>query len=190
MRRPTYTLVLMPTSGDGVRELRALLKVALRKFSLRAISVRETTNTPPPRRSTVWCKRSSAQKVIKMDMRKYSGSTFLKTDDVRGGPLQERIASVVMGKYEKPDIVFESGDRLPVNATNNKALIRAYGIDSDAWIGHVVELSLGEIEYQGRPQEAVLVRPISKPKPEPDAPAKKAPKKAPPPSDFNDAVEF
>jgi hypothetical protein len=97
-----------------------------------------------------------------MDMRKYSGNAFLKVDDVRDGPLQSRVAAVTVGKYDKPDVCFEDGTKLSANATNTRALIRAYGADSDGWIGHTVELSLGEIEYQGRMQAAILVRPISK----------------------------
>ena len=39
---PRYELILAPERGvDGVRALRALLKISLRKFRLRAVSVRE-----------------------------------------------------------------------------------------------------------------------------------------------------
>jgi hypothetical protein len=96
-----------------------------------------------------------------MDMRRFSGEHFIKVDDVRDGPIQEKIAVVRQGKYDKPDLVFESGDVLSLNATNNKTLMRAYGRNSDDWIGKEVELFLGEIEYQGKMQEAVLVRQIS-----------------------------
>src|SRR6516164_5593500 len=96
-----------------------------------------------------------------MDMRRFSGEHFIKVDDVRDGPIQEKIAVVRQGKYDKPDLVFESGDVLSLNATNNKILMRAYGRNSDDWIGKEVELFHGEIEYQGKMQEAVLVRPIS-----------------------------
>jgi hypothetical protein len=91
-----------------------------------------------------------------MDMRRFSGEHFIKVDDVRDGPLQEVIAGVKLGKYDKPDLVFESGDLLSLNATNNKTLVRAYGPNSDDWIGKEVELFHGEIEYQGKMQEAVL----------------------------------
>jgi len=96
-----------------------------------------------------------------MDMRKFSGEHFIKVDDVRDGPIQEKIAVVRQGKYDKPDLVFESGDVLSLNARNNKTLMRAYGRNSDDWIGKEVELFLGKIEYQGKMQEAVLVRQIS-----------------------------
>jgi hypothetical protein len=96
-----------------------------------------------------------------MDMRKYSGETFIKVDDVRNGPVRVQIAVVKEGKYDKANLVFESGEVLGLNSTNNRTLIRAYGPNSDDWIGKEIELYLGEIEYQGSMQAAVLVRPIS-----------------------------
>jgi hypothetical protein len=96
-----------------------------------------------------------------MDMRKFSGKNFVKVNDVRDGPIEGRVAGISEGNYGKPDLILESGDTLSVNATNNKILMRAYGPNSDDWIGKEVELFLGEIEYQGKMQEAVLVRPIS-----------------------------
>jgi hypothetical protein len=97
-----------------------------------------------------------------LDMRKYSGKSYLKVEDVRTGPLQRRIAAVSIGQFDKPELVFETGDILSLNTTNTKTLIRAYGSDGSAWIGHVVELYLGEIEYQGNAKEAILIRPLSK----------------------------
>jgi hypothetical protein len=98
-----------------------------------------------------------------MDMRKYSGEAFLKVSDVRDGPLQMQIAAIREGRYDKPDAVFETGEALSLNATNRKILVRAYGPDSDDWVGKVIELFLGEIEFQKQMHEAVLVRPVSPP---------------------------
>ena len=80
-----------------------------------------------------------------MDMRKYSGETFIKVDDVRNGPVRVQIAVVKEGKYDKANLVFESGEVLGLNSTNNRTLIRAYGPNSDDWIGKEIELYLGEI---------------------------------------------
>ena len=98
-----------------------------------------------------------------MDMRKYSGANFLKVDDVRAEPLRGTIASVKIGKYDKPDMHLESGDCLSLNATNTHTLIRAYGPNSDDWLGKDIELFVGEIEFEKKPIDAVLVRPISPP---------------------------
>jgi hypothetical protein len=188
-----FVVTLLPAPDrDGIRDLRLLLKIALRRFGLRAVSV--TANTLPPRRSAVRCKQRSARRVAKMDMKKFSGNAFLKVDDVRDGPLQERIAGVVMGRFDKPDLIFESGDRLSLNATNNKTLIKAYGADSDDWIGHMVELFLGEIEYQGKPQAAILVRPVSEAEsdeqPATEPAKRKKPAKKSPGGEFDDEIQF
>jgi hypothetical protein len=98
-----------------------------------------------------------------MDMRKYATDHFVKTDDVRDNPIEDQIAVVKDGKYDKPNIVLESGDVLSLNATNRKMLVRAYGNESDLWIGKTIRLFLGMIEYQGADHEAVLVEPISPP---------------------------
>jgi len=96
-----------------------------------------------------------------MDMKKYSGSVFLKADDVRAAPRRERIASVAEGQFGKPVITFESGARFSLNVTNNRILVRAYGDRSEAWLRCDVDLRLGEVEVQGALQEIVLVEPIS-----------------------------
>jgi hypothetical protein len=98
-----------------------------------------------------------------MDMRKYSGDHFIKINDVRDGPIQAQIAVVKTGKFDKPDLVFESGDVLSLNATNTKILVRAYGPNSRDWIAKSIEMFLGEVEFQKKMQEAVVVRPISPP---------------------------
>jgi hypothetical protein len=119
-----------------------------------------------------------------MDMRKFSSPTFLKVNDVRDGPLQLQIAAVNEGRYEKPDLVFETGETLSLNATNVNTLIRAYGSKSEDWIGKQIELALGTVKFQGEPQDAVIVKPISPP----IAAADRTP--APKADGFNDEVPF
>ena len=98
-----------------------------------------------------------------MDMTKYSGPHYIKVDDVRDDPIEERIAGVQEGKFGKPDLFLESGNVLSLNSTNNKTLMKAYGKTSDLWVAKTIRLFLGEIEYQGAPHEAVIVEPISPP---------------------------
>ena len=62
-----------------------------------------------------------------MDMRPFAAKTFLKTVAVSEGPLLLWIAEIKPGKYDKPDIHFESGEILSLNATNTAILVRAYG---------------------------------------------------------------
>ncbi len=46
--RPSFTVVFRPLSGiDGIRALRQLLKAALRRHGLRAVSVKEESQPVP-----------------------------------------------------------------------------------------------------------------------------------------------
>jgi hypothetical protein len=133
-----------------------------------------------------------------VDMRKYSGSSFYKVDDIKGRPpVQVRIADVGIGQYGRPDITFESGKKLSVNATNNEKLVDAYGYESDSWIGHVIELSVGDGKFQGSAINVIKVRPISKPeqygeaKPEPVQQKPNVPPVSKSPSnDMDDEIPF
>ncbi len=41
--------------------------------------------------------------------------------------------------------------------------MRAYGPNSEDWIGKKIELALGQVEFQGKLQNAVIIKPISPP---------------------------
>lgn len=97
-----------------------------------------------------------------MDMRRYSGAAFLKVGDVKvSGPRRVVIVDVTEGKYGRPDLEFDDGTKLTVNATNNRVLIAAYGWDSKDWINKEIELSVGQLAYEGKLQDSILVKPIS-----------------------------
>jgi hypothetical protein len=100
-----------------------------------------------------------------MDMRKF-GSGFLKPEDVRDAPFQGRVLNIYTSeKYKRPVLVFDTGEEFSLNETNRKALVRAWGFESDIWIGLEVELSLGFYkDWETDPpeeKETVAVRPIS-----------------------------
>jgi hypothetical protein len=122
-----------------------------------------------------------AQGKNQMDLRKYMGNVFLKVDHVKtSGPIRVRITGISEGQYGKPDLTFNDGSQLSLNATNCRTLARAYGFESGDLIGKEVELTLGEIQYRGEPQEAILVKPISPP----------IENKAPPKPEFVDDAPF
>jgi hypothetical protein len=121
-----------------------------------------------------------------MDTRTY-GSVFLKPDDVRDGPRQERIIAVLeSAKYNCLQLELESGDQFSLNTGNTRALQKAYGLESDDWLGHVIELSLGH--YKDRKteppeeKETVVLRPVSLRQPSPDNGGTKALQPTPRPS--------
>ena len=73
------------------------------------------------------------------------------------------IVDVTEGKYGRPDLEFDDGTKLSLNATNNRTLVTAYGGKSDDWLNKEIELSIGEVEYQGELQESIVIKPISPP---------------------------
>jgi hypothetical protein len=125
-----------------------------------------------------------------MDMSKYYGIVFLKVDDIKtSGPIRVKIAGIEEGRFGKPNLMFEDGSQLSLNATDARVLARVYGTNSDHWIDKQVKLALGEISYQGTPQETILVEPIL-PAVENKAPPKPAFNKAPAKSDMDDDIPF
>jgi hypothetical protein len=155
-----YVLRLRSTGGDDIRSLRAALKILGRRYGLRCLRI-DTEILASPNGARRRRDQIRAPRRTTMDMSQFSGERFVKIADVADGPIPERIAGVRMGRYEKPDLVFENGDILSLNQTNTDILCRAYGAESDDWTDKQVELYQGEIKYQGQMQPAVKVRPIS-----------------------------
>jgi hypothetical protein len=98
-----------------------------------------------------------------MDMRRYMSARYLKPADVEACPIRATITKVEEGKYEKPDITLDNGNKLSINGTNVGTLVAAYGEKDTDWIGQKIELYLGELKVKGAMQAAILVRPISPP---------------------------
>jgi len=76
MSRPTFTVTFTADDADGIRDLRALLKTARRRFRLRAIDVREhkhPSGVCPPRRVGF----RSAAGASHMALGKRKGSDFM-----------------------------------------------------------------------------------------------------------------
>jgi hypothetical protein len=128
MGRPVFVLRVQAEPGVHViRSLRAWLKVSLRTFGLRCVSIEEITQ----------------ENKAMVDVRKYT-SGFVMPDDLRDGPRQERIINVYISeKHDTPVLEFESGDQLIAWPSIGRVLARAYGWESNDWLGHTVELSRG-----------------------------------------------
>jgi hypothetical protein len=183
MSRATFVVTFQaPVASDGIRELRGILKVAGRRFGLRAIDVCKASR--PPSAPVAEGKRVRRQETV-MDMKKFCGSQFVKLADVEAGPIRGVIADIREGKFGRPDLEFDTGEKLSLNATNNRVLVKEYGTDSDLWIGKEIELFKGMVEFGGETQPAVLVKPIS-----PSIPKKPAPPKQPLRDDLDDTVPF
>jgi hypothetical protein len=127
MQRTTYRLLVRAEPGvDEIRALRAWLKQGLRLFGLKCIGI-----TP----------KKDEEKV--MDARKYA-SKYVKPDTVRDGPIQTRIISIFESeRFNRPMLELETGSQFMLNETNNNTLIKAWGYETDAWIGKELVLELG-----------------------------------------------
>jgi hypothetical protein len=136
-----------------------------------------------------------------MDARKYA-SKYVKPDNVRDGPIQTRIVNVFEEeRYGRLTLELETGSQFSLNDGNTNALIKAWGHDTDDWIGLELELYLDTYkDWRADPpeeKETVRVRAISPPKTAQNggAPASKPPlppsrTSAPGKSDMDDEIPF
>jgi hypothetical protein len=98
-----------------------------------------------------------------MDMSQYAGSSFLKPEHLTAGPRTETITDVQEGGFGRPELTFESGDKLSVNVTNTRVLLRAFGANDADWLGKMIEISAGETTFKDQIVPTIIVKPISPP---------------------------
>lgn len=89
---------------------------------------------------------------------KYLKGKYITVDDLRDGPRQEIIIDVLEGKYERPDLLFESGDKLGCNKTNLRTLEKHLGSETNGWARAEVELYVGKLEFNNEKKDSVLIR--------------------------------
>jgi crossover junction endodeoxyribonuclease RuvC len=88
-------------------------------------------------------------------------TSFWKPDSLSPGEKVElTIASVEEGDYGLV-LTFEDGSKFSLNMTNGRKLERAYGDETDLWIGKTVELSLGVVTYRGEQVASVILTIVS-----------------------------
>jgi hypothetical protein len=100
-----------------------------------------------------------------MDARKYA-SRYVKPDNVRDEPIQTRIVNVFEEeRYGRLTLELETGSQFALNDGNTNTLIKAWGHDTDGWIGLELALELGSYQdWKTDPpteKETVRVRAIS-----------------------------
>jgi hypothetical protein len=97
-----------------------------------------------------------------MDMTRFSGEDYVKTDHVRDGPIRAKIVNVKEeGNFGRPELILDTDQILTVNFSNNRILVEAFGPDSDDWIGQRLKLTLGKVSYKGELVDSVIIQPIS-----------------------------
>lgn len=119
------------------------------------------------------------KEVTEVDMTKYAGSEskYLKASDLQGARPKVVIKAIGLlefddeekGKHTKPALRFEGREKqLVVNPTNCEELIRAFGQNSDDWIGKTIGLSTKY--YKAFDREGIVVTPITNDDPNDDIP--------------------
>jgi hypothetical protein len=136
---------------------------AVQRFNGRTLWCRPRLSNSSPRRLAPDSQRISHARPNErsrsmVSLKEYTGSRFITVDDVRDGPITDTIAGVVQGRFDKLNIVFESGGRLALNKTNARILRKLFGDDTDLAVGQEIKMYLGQIKYQGADHDAVLIR--------------------------------
>lgn len=89
-------------------------------------------------------------------------SRFVGAPDLHGRPVQVKIADCHMEDLEdesKPCLLFVgAGKGLLLNRTNALVLVEAFGDETDAWRGRVVELYPTKVPFRGKLVDAVRLR--------------------------------
>jgi hypothetical protein len=139
---------------DEIKALRALLKTALRRFGLRAMSVSEERETEEDKMPNI------------NELYPPSGGTYLKADDLLSNDLTVTIAGVNIdtdiGRDKRGNVlVFRNYDALLVlNATVAKQIAAQHGNNTDDWTAKEITLFRDtSVTYNNQPAPGIRVRP-------------------------------
>src|SRR5262245_49697698 len=91
-----------------------------------------------------------------MDVTKYMSGAYITAKDLGEEVRDETIADTRDGQYGKPELVFESKDKLSLNATNLKTMTKHYGRETNLWVGIVIRLVRGEATFNGNQVPSVV----------------------------------
>ena len=101
-----------------------------------------------------------------MEIGSVFGGDSLKAADLQGHEPIVVIASVEMKKFDNGNklvLSFQGKKKtLVVNKTNAGRIAYAHGTNTDNWIGKEIQLYTDLVDFQGKPVEAIRVRPAPK----------------------------
>lgn len=113
-----------------------------------------------------------------VDINEIFGET-LKAVDLKGAEPTVTIAKVEVKEFDgkrKLAVSFVGKKKILVcNTTNARRIAMGHGSETEHWVGKKIQLYTDIVDFQGRPTEAIRVRPVKAPAPQPAA-------------DFNDSV--
>ncbi len=105
-----------------------------------------------------------------MNMTDFVNSNYIKAEDLAESVCIEAIiVSVQRREFEesgetKPVVHLEDGRGVVLNQTRLKAMIRAFGPNSDNWIGKPIMINRGLTVYAGKDVPAVVIEPVVSPR--------------------------
>lgn len=98
-----------------------------------------------------------------MELSTVYGGDSLKASDLQGTEPTVTIARVEMKNFDKGNklvITFTGKKKVLIcNKTNANRIAFAYGTNTDNWIGQQIQLYVDLVDFQGKPMEAIRVRP-------------------------------
>jgi hypothetical protein len=138
---------------DGIKSFRALLKVALRRFGLRAIDAREIQDEPGSNAMSAFSERIRSQK-----------KGMYRVAELDGGKQITHVISHLLEEVEMfgktMDILCfsDTGRQLQLNQTTAEYLIDKLGDNPEAWAGKRVCLYLASYEYEGETKMGIRLK--------------------------------
>jgi hypothetical protein len=187
VHRPAFTVTFVAASDgvDGIRSFRALLKIALRRFGLRAIDVRECAlpahqderaRLSSQSRSTKETPMSAFSERVRSQRTGFYRATDLERDTEITHTIDHLDEGIVMfGK--KMDVLnfSDTGRQLQLNLTTAEFLLNAFGDDPESWKGKQVTLFLAEFTYENEVKLGIRLKRPGALGATPPAPARKPP---------------
>jgi hypothetical protein len=164
--KPTLAFVchFVPEPGvDGIRSLRALLKIALRRLGLRTIDVRECALPAHHDERALAQQRSNPMSAFSDRIREELGGGLFKVADFESGPqtftISHLLEAVRMFKKNVDLLCFRETERqFQINLSNAKWLIDNLGDDPEMWAGKCVTLYLASFEYEGETKQGIRLK--------------------------------
>lgn len=95
----------------------------------------------------------------------FSGD-YLKAADLQGNEHSVVISAIEVKEFDDGNkllLTFQGRKKgLVANKTNSNRVAMAYGDDTDGWVGKEIILYPDIVDFQGKPTEAIRVRPPAK----------------------------
>jgi hypothetical protein len=183
---------------DGIRALRALLKMALRRFGLRAVDVRECAphayNDDDER--ALAPTREDPMSAFS-DRIRGNQKGFYKVAEFEGGKELTLTISHLDADMEMfgktVDILnfVETGRQLQINQTNAEILLDAFGDDPENWRGQRITLFATTYEYGDKKGLTIRIKKADDARKSTAAAGDgTAPTRSRPPDDMDDSIPF